>query len=90
VTIKLFLTALMRSVTQKKRDRQNAIAYHPVSCFVSAELSLPKSSTGEFHPANVGGNPPQSKITGETRFPFGRRYDEEVGGVVCLSIYVQF
>jgi len=90
VKLKLFLTALMRSVTQKGRDHQKTIAYHPVSCFVSAELSLPKSSTGEFHPANVDGNLPQLKITGETGFPFGRRYDEEVGGVVCLSIYVQF
>jgi hypothetical protein len=61
-----------------------------MSCFVSAELSLPKSSTGEFHPANVDGNLPQLKVTGETGFPFERRYDEEVGGVVCLSIYVQF
>ena len=88
--LKLFLTAPVRSVTQTMKDRQKAIAYHPVSCFVSAELLLPKYSTGEFHPANVDGNLPQLKITGETRFPFGRKYDEEVGGVVCLSIYVQF
>lgn len=53
-------------------------------------LSVPKSSTGEFHPANVNGNLHQLKITGETGFPSGRRYDEEVGGVVYLSIYVQF
>jgi hypothetical protein len=67
--VKLFLTASVRSATQKKRDHQKAVA-HPVSCFVSAELSLPKSSTGEFHLANVNGNLPQLKITGETGFPY--------------------
>ena len=87
--LKLFLTALMRSVTQKGRDHQKTIAYHPVSCFVSAELLLPKSSTGEFHPANVDGNLLRSKTTGETSF-FVRRYDEEVGDDDCLYMCVQF
>jgi hypothetical protein len=90
VKLKLFLTALVRSVTQERGDHQKQLLITLCPVLSVPMLSLPKSSTGEFHPSNVDGNLPQLKITGETRFPFGRRYDEEVGGVVCLSIYVQF